>query len=398
MNKDSQAKTPLWTRNFILLLLANALGFTAVSVIGVVLGLYIIQRFHGNPTQVALISSMMTLSTLLFRPFSGYLVDRLGRKWTSVSAFLLSALITICLLLPVGLTGLGILRFLIGFPFALFSTGLSTLVSDIIPEERREDGFSVSSIVNTLTSQVITPIFGLTLLGDGNFDLVFIVTAIFGILAAIVILLMHFEDIRDEQLHFSLQTLFEKRVLLIALVMCLIFLGWPGLLTYSPLYATEVGFSNAIPFLLMFGVGLLSSSLISNHFLDLSSPRKAGELALIILLAGFALSGLVKTALSFLMGGVLIGMGYGLSFATFPAMAVNLVEVTKHGACNATVIFGQDVGVFIGSYIFGWSATSFGNYASSYALVGMIMVFPLVIFLFSALPDYQKKYRRTNVV
>jgi len=90
----------------------------------------------------------------------------------------------------------------------------------------------------------------------------------------------------------------------------------------------------------------------------------------------------------------MIGIGYGLAFAIFPAMAVNLVEIARRGACNATLIFGQDLGAFFGSYIFGWTAQSFGNYASSYALVGSGMALPLVVFLFFALPNYQKKYNK----
>jgi MFS family permease len=126
MNKNSQPSKPLWTTNFILLLLANALAFAPISITGVALSLYIVRQFNGNAVQVGLISSMMTLSTFLFRPFSGYLIDRLGRKWTLVVALLVSSVINFCLLLPIGLSGLGILRLFLGFPFSVFSTGLST--------------------------------------------------------------------------------------------------------------------------------------------------------------------------------------------------------------------------------------------------------------------------------
>jgi MFS family permease len=393
VNNNSISSNKLWTRDFILVLLANTMAFSTVSITGAVLSLYIVKQFNGNATQVGLISSLMTLSTFLFRPFTGYLVDRLGRKWTLVAALFTGSLINFCLLLPMGLTGLGILRFLIGFPFALFSTGLSTLTADLIPEERRSDGFSISSIVVMITGQVLAPILGLWLLGDGNFDLLFITTGIFGIIAILVVLLMRFEDIKDPHLLFSLKSLMEKRVLLLALVICLIFLSWPGLLTYGPLYAEEVGFANAVPFLVTFGFGLLFSRLLGNWFLDLHAPRRAGVIALVLLLGGYALIGFIKTQFNFLLGGGMIGMGYGLAFAVFPAMAVNLVEAARRGACNATFIFGQDLGAFFGSYVFGWTAQSFGNYGSSYALSGLLLTLPLGIFLFSALPDYLKRYK-----
>jgi len=394
MNKNSISSNKLWTRDFILVLLVNALAFSTVSITGSILSLYIVKQLNGSAAQVGLISSLITLSTFLFRPFTGYLIDRLGRRWTLIIALFTGSLINFCLLLPMGLTGLGILRFLIGFPFALFSTGLSTLTADLIPEEKRADGFSISSIVIMITGQVLAPILGLCLLGENNFNLVFILTGILGIMAILVVFLMRFEDIKDRRLVFSLKTLVEKRVLLLALVMCLLFIGWPGLLTYGPLFAVEVGFNNAAPFLVTFGFGLLFSRLLGDLVLDLRAPRRAGGLALALLLGGFALSGFMKTQLGFLFGGGMIGIGYGLAFAIFPAMAVNLVEIARRGACNATLIFGQDLGAFFGSYIFGWTAQSFGNYASSYALVGSGMALPLVVFLFFALPNYQKKYNK----
>ncbi|MHB8807405.1 MAG: MFS transporter [Anaerolineaceae bacterium] len=396
MNNHSNSSNSLWTRDFILVLLANALGFSMVSITGVVLSLYILRQFNGSPAQVGLIASLMTLSTFSFRPFTGYLVDRLGRKWTLIVSLLIGSLVNFCLLLPMGLTGLGILRFLIGFPFALYSTGLGTLTADLVPEEKRADGFNILSIVNTTTGQVLAPILGLWLLGKNNFSLVFTLTGILGILAVVVVLLMRFEDIKNPTLRFSFKSLVEKRVLSIALLMGLIFIAWPGLLTYGPLYAEEVGFDNAIPFLIAFGFGLLLSRPLCSRFLDLRAPRRAGTLALMILLVGFALMGLVKTQATFLLGGALMGMGYGVAFTTFPAMAVNLVEVTRRGACNATLIFCQDFGVFLGSYVYSGAAQTFGNYGSSYALIGLVMILPLIVFLFSALPDYQKRYRQAS--
>jgi len=141
MNKNSISSNKLWTRDFILVLLVNALAFSTVSITGSILSLYIVKQLNGSAVQVGLISSLMTLSTFLFRPFTGYLIDRLGRRWTLIIALFTGSLINFCLLLPMGLTGLGILRFLIGFPFALFSTGLSTLTADLIPEEKRSRWF-----------------------------------------------------------------------------------------------------------------------------------------------------------------------------------------------------------------------------------------------------------------
>lgn len=381
----------LWTRDFVLVVLANGLAFSTICVTGAVLSLYIVRQFNGGAVQVGLISSLMTLSTFLFRPFTGYLVDRFGRKWTLTAALILDALISFSLLLPTGLVGLGILRFLIGFPFALFSTGLNTLTADLIPEERRSEGLGISSIVTTISGQVLAPILALWLLGDANFHSVFIFAGLLAVIATCLVLLTRTADIKNGSLAFSFASLIEKRVLWLALVMGLTFLGWPGLLTYGPLMAEEAGFINASPFLMAFGIGLLFSQLLGKRLFNLTAPRRAGGMALLILVSGFVLVGFVHVKLAFLLGGGLMGTGFGLSFAIFPVMAVNLVEADRRGACNATIIFGQDVGVFIGSYVFGWTARAAGNYGSSYGLVGLLLLLPLAVFLFSALPDYQRR-------
>ncbi len=397
MKKKKKIQTSLWTRDFALLIIISMFSFCSISVIGSILSLYIVWDFQGTPTEVGLVTSLMALSTFLFRPFTGYIVDRMGRKWAMIISLAVTAVINFCLLLPMNLVGLGVLRFLSGFPFALNSTSLSTLTSDLVPEERRADGFSISSSIVTFFSQVFAPIASLWILGDNNFDLIFIISVVLALSGFFLIFLMRFEDIKDRNLSFSRNSLFEKRSLWLSLVMSLTFLGWPGLLTYGPLYAEEIGLGSAVIFLFAFGIGLFQSRMIGNLILDLRKPQRAGMLSLFSLLVGFVITGYFPPGWNFILGGALIGMGYGLSFAIFPAMAVNLVEKTRRGVCNATLTFGQDVGAFFGSYVFGWTAQAFGNYSSSYSLIGFIMAVPVLFFLFFALPDYRKNKKDLKI-
>ena len=111
---------------------------------------------------------------------------------------------------------------------------------------------------------------------------------------------------------------------------------------------------------------------------------------------GHCIIGIWRSEPGFFLGIGLLGAGFGMDYATFPPMAVNVVEPTRRGACNSTIILGQDIGAFLGYYLFGWAAQRFGSYSSSYFANGLLILIPLGLFTLFTLPDYLKKLGRAE--
>ncbi|HAE42499.1 MAG TPA: hypothetical protein DCG34_06200 [Clostridiales bacterium] len=396
MKASTKPQNSLWNNQFITFLLLKILSISSVTSTNSVLSFYILDRYNGSAVEIGIISSLTVLITIIFRPFSGYIVDRWGRRLTLVISFILMALSNFLLLLPLEITELGMIRLIVGIPVSMYTTAIGTIPADILPEEQRSDGFGIISIITMLSGVVLAPNLGFMLLGDGNFNLIFMTAGILGISATILVLFMPYEDVRNSEAVFSLNTTFERKVYRITAVLGFLLLGMPGLFTFGPLYSKELGIESRGLFLLFYGSGLLISRLLSKYLVDMDNPKNVGTIAIGFTIIGYSIIGIINSAFGFFLGSGLLGIGYGMVFAIFSPMALKMVEPCRRGACNATLIFGQDIGSFAGLYLFSWSGQVNGSYNNSYLIIGLIMIIPLVIFCLSALPHYLKMLKEES--
>ena len=390
MNASVKTQKGLWNSQFLSFLLFKIISISSVTTTNSVLSLYIVDRYNGSAAQVGLISSLTVLTTMIFRPFSGFIVDRWGRKRALVISFIFIALSNFLLILPLNMVALGIIRFFVGIPFSLYTTATGTVSADILPDENRSDGFGIISIVTMLAGVVLAPNLGFLLMGNGFYERIFMTTGFLGLAAIILVMLMPYKDVRNPAATFSMNTSFEGKAYRIAAVLCFLMLGMPGLFTFGPLYAQQLGVGSKGLFLLFYGCGLLISRRLCRNLVNMDDPKKVATVTIALILVGFSMIGSIHSTVGFFLGSCILGIGYGMVFAIFSPMALRLVDPCRLGACNATLIFGQDIGSFLGLYVFSWSVQVFENYSTPYLLIGLMMVIPLGIFYKSGLPHYLK--------
>ena len=169
--------TSLWSWTFIRLLILILFLYNGISIVNATFSVYIVEQFNGTPAHVSLVSSLMTIAALLFRPVADFLIDRFGRRVTMSMSMAASALITLAFMLPKSLVGLALLRFLMGIPFALNTTSSATLRTDLIPEEHRVEGFNISTIAIMSSALVIGPNLAYWILDVSGFGLLFPISA-----------------------------------------------------------------------------------------------------------------------------------------------------------------------------------------------------------------------------
>ena len=381
----------LWTRDFILLMIVTVFSFLCISVSAPVLPVYVVNEFSSNSTQAGVLASVMIMVALIVRPFAGYAIDRWGRRSLLLGSLLLYALCNFSLMLPNGIGGLFANRILVGFPFAVITTVLGTITTDLAPESRRSEAMSYYVIFSTLISCALGPNLGLEIMGENNYNLAFIYSGIFAVLSFVLCLFMRNRDIVDNTASFSFKTLFEGEVAWLALIQGLCWVGAPGITTFSVLYAGLDGIGGIGAFFLLYGLGMVGSRFLTGITFDKKGPKIAGLLSFCLLFLGYASVGFWKSTAGFLVGGVLLGAGYGLTNATMLAMAMNIVRPERRGVCNATMYFGQDLGVSVGSYLLGFVIDSSGSYNAAYSFAAVFMIIPLALFFLVAFKEYLKK-------
>ena len=77
----------LWNRNYCKVMTANFTLFFAFYVLTPLLPLYLSEHFGATKDVIGLVLSGYTITALLFRPFSGYVVDSFPRKTVLMIAF-----------------------------------------------------------------------------------------------------------------------------------------------------------------------------------------------------------------------------------------------------------------------------------------------------------------------
>lgn len=70
----------LWNRNYCKVMIANFTLFFAFYLLTPLLPLYLSEHFHATKDMIGLVLSGYSVTAMLFRPFSGFMVDNFQRK------------------------------------------------------------------------------------------------------------------------------------------------------------------------------------------------------------------------------------------------------------------------------------------------------------------------------
>ena len=136
-----------------------------------------------------------------------------------------------------------------GIPFAMNTTGVGTLRTDLIPDNHRVIGFNIYYDRYYAVCAGYRPQPGVFDPGAQRFWSALSHHGRTSCCWRICnVLLLKFEDIEDLTNKFSLKKIIEPRAIWFSLIMGIVFIGWPGILTYRPLYSIEVG----LPFVGLF--------------------------------------------------------------------------------------------------------------------------------------------------
>jgi MFS family permease len=168
---------PLWNRAFLLCLCNNLFLFIYYFAMLSVLPIYILQDLGGTVKEAGLALTLFLLSSIAIRPFSGLIVERLGKKRSLRGAGLLFVLFAFSYLLIDSLWSLLIVRFLHGFWFSILTTVNVPVVNDFIPERRKGEGMGYF-VMSTNLGMVFGPLIALTVIQFTSFNTLFALLSI----------------------------------------------------------------------------------------------------------------------------------------------------------------------------------------------------------------------------
>ena len=378
----------LWNRNYCKVMVANFSLFFAFYVLSPLLPLYLSEHFGATKDVIGLVLSGYTITALLFRPFSGYVVDAFPRKTVLMIAFGTFAIFFAGYLAASTLLLFTIVRTLHGGPFGALTVSNSTVAIDVLPSSRRTEGIGYYGLSNNL-AMAIGPTVGIYLykLTD-SFDFLFwlaFIVACAGWLVDATVKIPKKETV-GEKLKMSWDRFFLVRGWLLGLNMVAFGFSFGVLSNYLAIYGKEVmGITGGTgTYFMLCSVGLILSRLQGGKALRKGRlTHNAGE-GMVISLVGYTifialpalghLSPLTSylsplTTIGYYGSALLIGLGNGHMWPAFQNMTINVASNNQRGTANSTILISWDIGMGLGILVGGVVSELLGYGAAFWTVV-----------------------------
>ena len=375
----------LWNSNYIKVMAANFSLFFAFYVLTPLLPLYLSETFGATKDMIGLVLSGYTITALLVRPFSGFMVDSFPRKTVLLVCFGAFAIFFGGYLAASSLLLFTIVRTLHGGPFGALTVANSTVAIDVLPSSRRNEGIGYYGLSNNL-AMAIAPTVGIFIYQQTqSFDVLFWIALIVAFLGLVVDSTVRLEQ-KDcsssklNKLHSKFFPLSLDRFFLVrgwVLGANMVFFGFSfGVLSnYLAIYGKEqLGITGGTgTYFMLCSIGLILSRLQGGKALRQGRLTHNASEGMLISLVGYTIFILMPTVsqqlnlqsvllidIGYYGSALLIGLGNGHMWPAFQNMMISMAHHNERGTANSTILISWDIGMGLGILLGGVIAEHLG--------------------------------------
>ena len=354
-------------------MVANFTLFFAFYILTPLLPLYLSEHFGATKDVIGLVLSGYTITALMIRPLSGYLVDSFPRKLVLMASFGAFAIFFAGYLAASTLLLFTIVRTLHGAPFGTLTTANATVAIDVLPSSRRTEGIGYYGLSNNL-AMALGPTIGIMIYQLTNsFEFIFwlaLIVAFAGLITDATVKLPMKEIVRNKQ-KLSLDRFFLIRGWLLGLNMVAFGFSFGVLSNYLAIYGKEVmGITGGTgTYFMLCSVGLMLSRLQGSKALREGRVTFNAGSGMVISLIGYTLFILVPNDIGYYGSALLIGLGNGHIWPAFQNMTINVAGNNQRGTANSTILISWDIGMGLGILLGGVIAELLGYSAAFWTVV-----------------------------
>jgi predicted MFS family arabinose efflux permease len=366
-------------------MVANFSLFFAFYVLTPLLPLYLSEHFGATKDVIGLVLSGYTVTALVMRPFSGYLVDSFPRKTVLMASFAAFAIFFAGYLAASTLLMFTIVRTLHGGPFGALTVANSTVAIDVLPSSRRTEGIGYYGLSNNL-AMAIAPTVGIFVYRyTHSFELLFwiaLTVAVAGLTVDSTITIPAKELVQDKT-KLSLDRFFLVRGWLLGLNMVAFGFCFGVLSNYLAIYGKEVmGITGGTgTYFMLCSVGLILSRLQGGRALRQGRVTHNAASGMVISLVGYTLFILVPNMVGYYTSALLIGLGNGHMWPAFQNMTISVAPNNQRGTANSTILVSWDVGMGLGILVGGIVAELLGYSAAFWTVAAVNAAGVLLFFM-----------------
>ena len=396
-NTGKDNKDVLWNANYNKVMTANFTLFFAFYLLTPLLPLYLSETFHATNDLIGIVLSGYTVTALLFRPFSGYVVDSFPRKKVLMVCFFLFFLLFGGYLAAGSFVFFALVRTLHGGPFGALTVANSTVAIDVLPSSRRTEGIGYYGLSNNL-AMAIAPSIGVFIYKyTHNFDILFwmaFIIAGLGMLVDSTVKVPQREIIREKK-KLSLDRFFLVRGWLLGANIVMFSFCYGVLSNYLAIYSKEIlGITGGTgTYFMLLATGLVVSRIQGSKALRNGKLTQNATQGIFLSCIGYILFVAVPTEVGYYLSALLIGLGNGHLFPAMQNMFINIAGNNERGTANSTLLTSWDFGIGVGVVFGGVIAEHFG-YTAAFATVAALHVIGVLLFVFCSRDFYLRNKRR----
>lgn len=349
----------IWNKKFILLFITNLLMMATFYASVPIIPIYC-QQIGITGSKIGIVLTAMSVTTVLFRPFAGYILDNFNRYHVYM---LFLALFCLPFLGFAFIPIFGVLvaiRLYMGVVYSVCGSATTTLAGDVLPANKVGQGVNRFALTISL-GMAAGPFIGIQVQNHMSSKASFIVLFALTVIALICVSFCKIEYPKVEKKKFVLADAFYKPALPFMFNMIFIMIPFGAVIAYSSMLAQEKELSNVIPYFYIFLVaGMLLSKFSTQKMIDAGKHKVLVIVSLIVLMFTMASYCVLETAVHLLLAGFLMGLGYGILQPLFQSFVTGTTPAPKRGTANATYLLSYDIGIGIGSFAMGIFQESIG--------------------------------------
>ena len=358
---SDRSRPSLITRPFVILAAAALAFYIAGGIILPITPRFVEERLAGDTLAVGIVFASFAIASLALRPIVGWSSDRFGRRPLLIGGAVLTVVGMVLHLVAGDLGVLVLARALLGAGEGFFLVAALAAASDLAPPDRRGEALSFLSL-SLYLGIAIGPLIGEAVLGDGDFALVWLVTA--GIAGVAVVLSFLTPEtaplaVADGQPR-RRGPLIHPKGLFPGLIILTGMWGMAGFFAFLPGYAKSIGMTGVSLPLLVYALVVVGLRVVGARVPDRFGQVRVASVALALAAIGLAVIGLVPRYRRCSSGPPSTRWRIAFIMPAIVSLAVSLVPPEERGAVVGTAAVFLDVAFGVAPVVLGVLAASMG--------------------------------------
>lgn len=378
---EQVTKEKIWTKDFVLICLANFFIFLGFQMTLPTLPLFV-NELGGSDQLIGIIVGIFTFSALLLRPYAGHALDSKGRQFVYMTGLAIFVISVASFSFITSIAVLLLMRVVQGVGWGFSTTATGTIATDLIPEKRRGEGMGYFGLSGNI-ALAFGPALGLQLAGVISFTQLFLICSALGFIAFLLSAKIKYKKVEEAPVKSTTVKfdIFEKTALEPAILLFFITVTFGGIASFLPLYAEEKGIAGIELYFLVFAIFLMVSRTFAGKIYDTRGHIYVFLPGTVLIFVAMLLLSWLPGTTALLIAAGLYGLGFGSVQPALQAWAVNKAPANRKGMANATFFSSFDLGVGLGAIVFGQLAYQFG-YAIIYLTAASSVLLSIILYIY----------------